>query len=85
MKVLVYESGLGNNTVCIYETDATNIKQYAIEAYNGQHADDIIFDRDNYDDYDISLDENIVYADDEKQFRFDIAFDADELMETEDD
>lgn len=79
MRILIYESGLGNNTACIYETDATDVRQYAIDALNGQHADDIVFNRDNYEGYDIDLDEKLVYADDEKPFRFDLAFDAEEL------
>jgi hypothetical protein len=74
MRVLVYEDGLGNNTVCVYETDATNVMQYAIDAYEGKHADDIIFDRDYYDDYDIDFKNQTVCGEGGEPIAYDIAF-----------
>lgn len=83
MRILIYESGLGNNSACIYKTDAYDINQYAIEAYHGKHADDIVFDKDDYDGCDIDLEEGLVYAGEGNRFRFDVAIDADELEEDE--
>ena len=48
--------------------------QYAIDAYEGKHADDIIFDRDYYDDYDIDFKNQTVCGEGGEPIAYDIAF-----------
>lgn len=79
MKILIYESGLGNNTVCIYETNTKNVKKYAIEAYHGKHADDIVFDNDVCEYYELNLAEQAIHPTGGETIHFDVALNADEI------
>lgn len=79
MRILIYESGLGNNTVCIYETNTKNVKKYAIEAYHGKHADDIAWDWDGEQYYEVDFKNKIICLDVGDAIHFDLAIDADEI------
>lgn len=86
MKVLVYEGGMGGSAPCVYQTETAEVEAYAKKAYNGECADDIVFDADNFGDYEIDFDNKKVICydtlnDKEVEYGFDIAVDADELEE----
>jgi len=80
MKILIYESWMGADPFCVYETDVAEIIPYAIDAYNGKHVDDIVFNKDDYISCRIDFDNKVIVDYDEETYPFDVAIDAKHLI-----
>ena len=84
MRVLIYEDGLGDNTMCVYETDSKDIATYAAEAYNGQRIDDIVFDKDEAQcELKIDFSGKAIHLDSGEEIPFDIAINANDIEQEE--
>ena len=84
MKILIYESCMGADPFCVYETDVAEIIPYAIDAYNGKHVDDIVFNEDYHNDCAIDFDNKTINYGEWREFHFDVAIDAEHLIAIQD-
>lgn len=79
MRVLVYEDGLDDDTMCVYETNETEVMPYATEAYNGQHVDDIVWEWDGKQYCEVDFENNIICLDVGDAIHFDVAVNANDI------